>query len=345
MTIILKLFQFSKIAVQLGVFVFCASPLMVYDLIQYTINENIISVHYSATHSYKLDIYTNPEYKEPLKPVIVYLVGGAWMFATKKYGLTVGKYMQTKDAILVVPDIGNYPYLSIANMIANIQECIQWIVQNIGQYGGNAASITIMGHSSGAFLGLHALHTLKEPLQSSIITFIGIGGPYCHNTLHDTLDGLGLAWLYSLIFKDMSPCIELKQYNTNIKYFIIQTQLDSIVGPGHVNFVKQHLTKNIHVISYPVNHTQLLVEDLLFNNFHFMDFVFSLTHNIMDFPESFTDSTYMNARSMLQSIHETIADANADQPIDSLTNIIQSILDVVSVWDWWYSSLLFINPL
>lgn len=51
-----------------------------------------------------------------------------------------------KDVLLVVPDVGNYPFTTINKMLKNTQICLHWIINNIEQYGGDPSELRCTIH-------------------------------------------------------------------------------------------------------------------------------------------------------------------------------------------------------
>ena len=347
---------FLSTALQLLLFVTCASPWMVRDLVGYWLNGDIITVQYSTTRPHLLDIYWRPPTGPKLKPVVVYLVGGAWMCATKRYGLVVGKYLQTKDVLLVVPDIGNFPFATIPSMVDSTQECIAWVVANIAQYGGDPASITIVGHSSGGFVGHRAIQSLPHPLQGSVVSFVSIGTPFCMAALKASFTQWGIEVLYCYMFGviNASDGSITSPLNGNVQYFIIHSQHDKLITYRHIEYITITALPTTHcsVLTYPTKHSQLMVEDLLFNRFYFLDTICTIAHKAdVALP---TDRVGLPSIATLHDMHERLIDDMHERLIDDM-HVDPITVDPITVKPitlgglggvgWWYHVLVFINPI
>ena len=138
------------------------------------INPNLLS----------LDVYYN-DLIESKKPVVVYIHGGGWAFGDKSNQLENKiNLFQSLEYVLVSinyrlspfpyePDNPNrvmYPTHSI-----DVADAIKWIVENIGQYGGDATRIALLGHSAGAHLAALAA-TNQVFLKNVGLSFSNIKG-------------------------------------------------------------------------------------------------------------------------------------------------------------------------
>ena len=345
---------------RLTLFIIAASPFMIHDLVNYWRNPNVITVPYDDT--FLLDIYcptlhqTKPSHTS-LKPVIVYFVGGSWMFTTRRYGLVLGKIIDTSDAsldaLLVVPDVGNGPFVNIASMIETVKRSIEWVVNNIDQYGGDVSRITLLGHSSGAFIVHRAISIMDPTLLQSISAFVGIGGPYCLTALNATIRNWGLGMLrlyktpqpsmmYSYLFGEINVAMTPVPFN-NINYFIIHNNHDRTATMVHVNFIQAELKYNRHcVIPFDTNHCQLVVEDLLFNKKRFTNLLLNIAYNSND--------VYYELSTNGQMVYRKIHHDKTMVERESLTmwyTIVSFIGNVVqqTFTSMWYRLLIFINPM
>ena len=119
---------------------------------------------------------------------MVYFHGGSF---SKGSSLPAGPSQWTPDprelastgqvlVITVQYRLGSFGYLFMdtpeapGNMgLLDTQMALKWISNNIGVFGGNPESITVMGQDSGAVLALNLFSTSTEKLFSKLILHSG----------------------------------------------------------------------------------------------------------------------------------------------------------------------------
>ncbi|KAG4100277.1 alpha/beta-hydrolase [Neocallimastix lanati (nom. inval.)] len=119
-------------------------------------------IKYGGSYFGTLDVYYDENDINNLKPVIIYVHGGAWMFGNKNKNTGVGNLLIREGYIGVNPNYVLFSRGSMDDMVDNIYKAIQWTYKNISKYGGNKNKIILSGHSSGAHLA--ALTTFKSSL-------------------------------------------------------------------------------------------------------------------------------------------------------------------------------------
>ncbi|OAV43943.1 alpha/beta hydrolase [Lewinella sp. 4G2] len=131
-----------------------------------------------------LDLYYSSAF-EALKPVVVYVHGGAWvtgdkannisdkvdlfreedyLFASVNYRLSPFPFELDNDARIKYPVHNN-----------DVAEAIAWIHENVADFGGDPDRIVLMGHSAGAQL-ISLLATRREFLEDAGVPFSAIRG-------------------------------------------------------------------------------------------------------------------------------------------------------------------------
>ncbi len=121
-----------------------------------------------------LNIWT-PETDNDLRPVMVYIHGGSFIFgggADIWYGVDGTQLAQKGNVVVVTLNyrLGAFGFLFIEDQIANIGildqiAALKWIKKNIEKFGGNPNNITIFGESAGA---LSALILTSIPLAKGL---------------------------------------------------------------------------------------------------------------------------------------------------------------------------------
>lgn len=88
-----------------------------------------------------------------LKPVIVFVHGGAWSSGSKYLYRLYGHFLRDAGYVTVIPNYRVFPFVKLADDQANdISACVSWVHQNIHQYGGDGQQIFMAGHSSGGHI-------------------------------------------------------------------------------------------------------------------------------------------------------------------------------------------------
>ena len=104
-----------------------------------------------------LTVWT-PAVGPKLRPVVVWLHGGAWQSGGGAIDWYCGASLAEKgDVVVVAPNyrLGALGWLYVPGQVANLglldqEAAIDWIVENIEDFGGDPDQITVMGQSAGA---------------------------------------------------------------------------------------------------------------------------------------------------------------------------------------------------
>nr|XP_022318838.1 probable isoprenylcysteine alpha-carbonyl methylesterase ICME isoform X1 [Crassostrea virginica] len=117
-----------------------------------------------------LDLYL-PQGKKGDKniPVVVFVSGGAWSMKNKEmYGLLCSELANKLQAVVCCPNYSAYPKGYVDDMIQDVVDCLCWINDNAGDYGGDKDQLMLIGHSSGAHLCIMAiLELLHDDILSA----------------------------------------------------------------------------------------------------------------------------------------------------------------------------------
>lgn len=104
-----------------------------------------------TTHS-TLSIFTDRNETDIAKPVLIFVYGGNWNSGRKELYNYVGRNFSKHDMVVVMPDYVKSPKVSYKEMATQIATSIQWVKDNIADYGGNPDRIFLTGHSAGGHL-------------------------------------------------------------------------------------------------------------------------------------------------------------------------------------------------
>ena len=146
------------------------------------------NIAYGQHPRQQLDVYMpQGEIKNsPLKPVILFVHGGAWTTGNKDDYLFVGESFSSAGYVTAVMNYRLAPQHQYPDYVQDTALALKWINQHIQQYGGDPSKIIVMGHSAGAFNAVEAVDNarwLKEvnlPV-SNIKAVVGIAGPYSYD--------------------------------------------------------------------------------------------------------------------------------------------------------------------
>ncbi|KAI3985590.1 hypothetical protein MKX01_033873 [Papaver californicum] len=158
------------------------------------------SIIYGDQPRNRLDLYL-PINNDRLKPVVVFITGGAWIIGYKAWGSLLGLQLAEKDFIVACVDYRNFPQGTISDMVKDASQGISFVVNNIAEYGGDINRIYLMGQSAGAHIAACALvekaaHASAERENSwgvsQIKAYFGISGGYNLCKLVDHFHARGL---------------------------------------------------------------------------------------------------------------------------------------------------------
>ena len=111
----------------------------------------------AASKAQSLDIYLPTPRRgaaqtDELKPVHIYVHGGAWTMGDKALPLHETQIYTQRGIILVSVNYRLGPEHKYPANIQDIRAATQWVKANISRYGGDPDAIVLTGHSAGAHL-------------------------------------------------------------------------------------------------------------------------------------------------------------------------------------------------
>ncbi|CAA0832738.1 Isoprenylcysteine alpha-carbonyl methylesterase ICME [Striga hermonthica] len=144
------------------------------------------SIVYGDQPRNRLDLYL-PTNSDGLKPVVIFVTGGAWIIGYKAWGSFLGLQFAERDIIVACLDYRNFPQGTISDMVNDVTQGIEFICNNVVEFGGNPNKIYLMGQSAGAHISSCALlqQAVKESRNESISwsvsqikAYFGLSGGY-----------------------------------------------------------------------------------------------------------------------------------------------------------------------
>ncbi|CAH8259029.1 unnamed protein product [Arabidopsis lyrata] len=183
------------------------------------------SIVYGGHPRNRLDLYLPPT-NDGLKPVVVFVTGGAWIIGYKAWGSLLGLQLAERDIIVACLDYRNFPQGTISDMVSDAAQGISFVCNNISAFGGDPNRIYLMGQSAGAHISSCALfeQAIKESRRESISwsvsqikAYFGLSGGYNLFNLVEHFHNRGLyrSIFLSIMegeesFEQFSPEVRLK---------------------------------------------------------------------------------------------------------------------------------------
>lgn len=110
---------------------------------------SLLDVSYGDSVRQHLDIFPAAN---SVAPVHVFIHGGYWQALDSKSFSFVAEHFNRQGECAVIVNYDLCPQVSIADIITQIRRALCWIIDNIGQYGGDPGKIQVTGHSAGGHL-------------------------------------------------------------------------------------------------------------------------------------------------------------------------------------------------
>ncbi|UJW83909.1 alpha/beta hydrolase [Devosia sp. SL43] len=138
-------------------------------------------VPYGAAARQKLDIYAPRDAVGPL-PVVFFVYGGSWSDGDRRNYDFVGRALAAQGFVTVIADYRLLPEVEYPEFLEDCAEAFGWVAEHIGQYGGDAQRMALMGHSAGAYnaamLALDPAYLAERNLLGRVRCLVGLSGPY-----------------------------------------------------------------------------------------------------------------------------------------------------------------------
>ncbi|KAL3624138.1 hypothetical protein CASFOL_032954 [Castilleja foliolosa] len=159
------------------------------------------SIVYGDQPRNRLDLYLPTNNDDDLKPVVIFVTGGAWIIGYKAWGSFLGLQLAERDIIVACLDYRNFPQGTISDMVNDVSQGIEFVCNNIIEFGGDPNKIYLMGQSAGAHISSCALfqQAVKESRDESISwsvsqinAYFGLSGGYNLLKLVDHFHNRGL---------------------------------------------------------------------------------------------------------------------------------------------------------
>jgi acetyl esterase/lipase len=139
-------------------------------------------IAYGSDPRQRLDVY-RPLQAAVGQPVVVFFYGGSWNSGAREQYRYVARALAKHGITVVVADYRLYPQVRYPTFLEDNAQAVGWTRRHIGEYGGNAQRLFLMGHSSGAYnaamLALDPRWLQAVGMQPKDLRgWIGLAGPY-----------------------------------------------------------------------------------------------------------------------------------------------------------------------
>ncbi|TIR15403.1 MAG: alpha/beta hydrolase [Mesorhizobium sp.] len=132
-------------------------------------------VAYGPDQTETVDLFF-PSGKRSGLPVHMFIHGGYWrMFSKRDYSYVATTITQA-GAIAVIVDYALMPKVRMATIVEQVRRAKQWVLDNIHDWGGDPANLTVSGHSAGAHLSTFLFNSENTP--SNVRAALLLGGLY-----------------------------------------------------------------------------------------------------------------------------------------------------------------------
>lgn len=131
-----------------------------------TIQKSEIVAHdiqYGPNSKNWVDVYYNKQDTKNLKPIVIFIHGGAWFKGDKYNFIEVGAFLERNNYVAFLPNYALYPNGNIEDMVDDIHRIIRWAWYYGYIYGGDKNRISLVGYSAGAHVV--ALTMVKTALR------------------------------------------------------------------------------------------------------------------------------------------------------------------------------------
>ena len=109
-----------------------------------------VDVPYGEHPGERLDIF--PAHRATPAPIHVFVHGGYWQWLDKKDFSYVARAFVPVGITTVVINYALIPTVSMTELVRQCRAAIAWIARNATSFGGDAARISVSGHSAGGHL-------------------------------------------------------------------------------------------------------------------------------------------------------------------------------------------------
>lgn len=191
----------------------------------YTVKKNIA---YGLKSRQRLDLYISQSHEYSIKPLIVFVHGGAWSRGDKESYKFLGETLTKSGYDVAVINYHLAPEHIFPTYVDDLALALLYLDEHQTDLGIHTEKIALMGHSAGAFNILSVLYRpdmVVYPVFEKIKTVIGIAGPYHFDYKGDPSSRH--AFDETIPFEQVMPYYFVK--NNNIHHYLLIAENDQLV--------------------------------------------------------------------------------------------------------------------
>jgi arylformamidase len=106
-------------------------------------------------------------------PVHMFIHGGYWRMFSKRDYSHIADTVTAAGAIAVIVDYALMPKVRMATVVDQVRRAKRWVIENIADFGGDAARLTVSGHSAGAHLSTFLFNEAEIPSRLKAAMLLG----------------------------------------------------------------------------------------------------------------------------------------------------------------------------
>lgn len=217
-----------------------------YDLASLTINgltpkkgyQFHANIAYGLKARQRLDLYISK--KKQIKPLIVFVHGGAWSHGDKSAYKFVGEAFSRYGYDVAVINYHLAPKFKFPNYVDDLAVALNFLEQQQVRLGISTQNIALMGHSAGAFNIVSLLYNPKRfesLIRTRIRAIIGIAGPYHFDYKDDPL--AGHAFDQDTPYQHVMPYYFIEK--NDVQHYLFLAENDQIVNKNNSIDLKNQL--------------------------------------------------------------------------------------------------------
>lgn len=167
-----------------GLLAGCASPLGTFNALAPRddgVRRAARAIAYGEGPRRKLDVYA-PEAPGP-HPVIMFIYGGSWSSGRRQDYAFAAAAFAARGYLTVIPDYRLVPETRFPGFVEDCAAALRWVADHVGEHGGDASRIVLVGHSAGAYnammVALDARYMADAGVDPERVRgAVGLAGPY-----------------------------------------------------------------------------------------------------------------------------------------------------------------------
>jgi arylformamidase len=156
-----------------------------------------LDLAYGANAAERLDVIL-PQTRVQDAPVHMFVHGGYWRAGSKSDYSYMAEPIVAAGGIAVVIDYALMPQARMPELVSQVRRAAYWVDHNISEFGGNAARLSVSGHSAGAHLASYLAATApgEAPQACRARKLVLISGIYDLAPIPNSFlqPELGLTW-------------------------------------------------------------------------------------------------------------------------------------------------------